>query len=213
MCLMFRRWVSFLFAIYFELQFDHFELFWRMLEHLIYSCHSIGHPVVLSLLGFYLVRQFGNHDRVVSANVGIPHSIAIRLDTQLFFIMIMYSRPRPRRSSRIIMIMIMIFFQGQEKRPWELAACFFMCFLLYFSFLYRDYDYDDDLSIFAVGGMVERMRKSREKDAPREDIAVMPRRNRPRRSKPSKIEDGTPRTEEDPIDQSGSRGGHGYQDS
>ena len=64
-----------------------------MLEHLIHSCRSIGHPVVLSLLGYYfkLVRQFDNHDRVVSANVGIPHSIAIRLDIQLFFIMIMYS--------------------------------------------------------------------------------------------------------------------------
>ena len=37
--------------------------------------------------------------------------------------------------------------------------------------------------------MVEQIRKNREKDASREDVAVMPRRNRPRRSKPSKIED------------------------
>ena len=94
-----------------------------MLEHLIHSCHSIGHPVVLSLLGYYLVRQFDNHDRVVSANVGIPHSIAIRLDTQLFFIMIMYSRPQPRRSSRIIMIMIMILHnrKKEEKEKRDIA--------------------------------------------------------------------------------------------
>ena len=58
-------------------------------------------PVVIRLL---LSSQFDNHDRVVSANVGIPHSIAIRLDNQLFFIMIMYSRPRPRISSRIIRV-------------------------------------------------------------------------------------------------------------
>jgi hypothetical protein len=37
--------------------------------------------------------------------------------------------------------------------------------------------------------MVEQIRKTREKDASWEDVAVMPRRNRPRRSKPSKIED------------------------
>ena len=42
----------------YELQLDHFELLWRMLEHLIHSCHSIGHPGVLSLLGFYFVRQY-----------------------------------------------------------------------------------------------------------------------------------------------------------
>ena len=69
---------------------------------------------------------------------------------------------------------------GDSSPP--LAACFFYVHLtlFLFSFLCRDYDYDDDLSIFAVGGMVEQMRKSREKDAPREDIAVMPRRNQPR---------------------------------
>ena len=37
--------------------------------------------------------------------------------------------------------------------------------------------------------MVEQIRKNQENDASREDVAVMPRRNRPRRSKPSKIED------------------------
>ena len=78
---------------------------------------------------------------------------------------------------------------GDSSPP--LAACFFYVHLtlFLFSFLCRDYDYDDDLSIFAVGGMVDQIRKNREKDASREDVAVMPRRNRPRRSKPSKIED------------------------
>ena len=70
----------------------------------------------------------------------------------------------------------------------SLPVCFYVHLTLFF-FLYRNYDYDDDLSIFAVGGMVEQMRKRREKDAPREDVAVMPQRNRPRRSKPIKIED------------------------
>jgi hypothetical protein len=76
MCVVFSRWLSFLFAIYFELQFD---LLRRMLEpHTDIHCHSIGHPIVLSFKLFcdYLLveRQF-DHDRVISANVGTPHSL------------------------------------------------------------------------------------------------------------------------------------------
>ena len=113
------------------------ELFRRMLDHHTHSCHSIGDPIVLSLFCDYLERQF-DHDGVVSANAGTPHSFmpfdwrsncfifirwllrtsirpwsscigecwntsfihAIQLDTQLFFFMIVYSRPRPRRNAQ-----------------------------------------------------------------------------------------------------------------
>ena len=48
------------------------EFFRRMLEYLIHG-HSIGYPIVFFLCCDYLVRQF-DRDRVVSANVGTPHS-------------------------------------------------------------------------------------------------------------------------------------------
>ncbi len=95
----------------FKLQFDQSSCFGEC-WNTSFNSHLIGHPVVLSLL----VRQFDNHDRVVSANIGMPHSIAIRLDTQLFFIM-MQVLDRDSEETLITMIMIMIFFQGQEKRP------------------------------------------------------------------------------------------------